>query len=121
MLHEVSFTLQVVVQQWMTLCSPLGIKILHLFLGASVSKYPRLGDIKQQKFILTFLEARHPKSSFWQGHAFSGLPWWLSGKESTSNSGDLGSIPGLKRSPGEGKSNPLQYSWLGKPMDRGAW
>ena len=32
-----------------------------------------------------------------------------------------GLIPGSGRSPGEGNSNPLQYSWLGNPMDRGAW
>ena len=35
--------------------------------------------------------------------------------------GDVHSIPGLGRSPGEGKGNPLQYSCLEKPMDRGAW
>ena len=35
--------------------------------------------------------------------------------------GDMGSIPGLGRSPGEGNGNPLQYSCLGNPMDRGAW
>ena len=34
---------------------------------------------------------------------------------------DLGSIPGLERSPGEGHGNPLQYSCLENPMDRGAW
>ena len=34
---------------------------------------------------------------------------------------DAGSIPGLGRSPGEGHSNPLQYSFLENPMDRGAW
>ena len=34
------------------------------------------------------------------------------------NAGDLGSIPGLGRSPGEGNGNPLQYSCLGNPMDR---
>ena len=37
------------------------------------------------------------------------------------NAGDVGSIPGLGRSPGEGKGNPLQYSCLGNPMDKGAW
>ena len=37
------------------------------------------------------------------------------------NTGDLGSIPGLGRSPGGGNGNPLQYSCLGNPMDRGAW
>ena len=37
------------------------------------------------------------------------------------NSGDVGLIPGLGRSPGEGNGNPLQYVCLGNPMDRGAW
>ena len=44
------------------------------------------------------------------------------GKESACNAGDLDSIfPGLGRSPGEGNSNPLQYSCLENPMDRRAW
>ena len=43
------------------------------------------------------------------------------GKESACNVGNLGSIPGLERSPGEGKGNPLQYSCPENPMDRGAW
>ena len=38
-----------------------------------------------------------------------------------SNAGDLGSVPGLGRSPGGGHGNPLQYSCLETPMDRGAW
>ena len=37
------------------------------------------------------------------------------------NAGDMGSIPGLGRSPGEGQDNPLQYFCLGNPMDRGTW
>ena len=37
------------------------------------------------------------------------------------NAGDLGSFPGLGRSPGEGNGNPLKYSCLENPMDRGAW
>ena len=43
------------------------------------------------------------------------------GKESACNAGDLSSIPGLGRSPGEGNGNPFQYSCLENPMDRGAW
>ena len=43
------------------------------------------------------------------------------GKESACNAGDLSSIPGSGRSPGEGNGNPLQYPCLGNPMDRGAW
>ena len=37
------------------------------------------------------------------------------------DAGDMGSITGSGRSPGEGNGNPLQYSCLGNPMDRGAW
>ena len=43
------------------------------------------------------------------------------GKESACSAGDLGSIPGLGRSPGEGNDNPIQYSCLEKSMYRGAW
>ena len=43
------------------------------------------------------------------------------GKASACNVEDPGSIPGLGRSPGEGNGNPLQYSCLENPMDRGAW
>ena len=50
-----------------------------------------------------------------------GFPADSDGKESTCNAGDLGSIPGSGRSPGEGNVNPLQYSGLENPMDRGAW
>ena len=46
------------------------------------------------------------------------VPWWLSGKESACSAGDLGLIPGLGRSPGEGNGNPLQYSCLENSMDR---
>ena len=42
-------------------------------------------------------------------------------KKPPANIGDMGSIPGSGRSPGEGNSNPLQYSYLENPMDRGAW
>ena len=42
-------------------------------------------------------------------------------KNPHANAGDAGSIPGLGRSPGGGHGNPLQYSYLENPMDRGAW
>ena len=42
-------------------------------------------------------------------------------KKSACSAGDAGSIPGSGRSPGEGNGNPLQYSCLENPMDRGAW
>ena len=47
--------------------------------------------------------------------------WCSEVKASTCNAGDLGSIPGLGRCPGEGNGNPLQYSCLENPMDGGAW
>ena len=42
-------------------------------------------------------------------------------KNPPANAEDVGSIPGSWRSPGEGNGNPLQYSCLGNPMDRGTW
>ena len=50
-----------------------------------------------------------------------GFPSSLDGRESACNAGDLASIPGWGRSPGEGNGNPLQYSCLKNPMDREAW
>ena len=49
------------------------------------------------------------------------LPRWLGGKELTCSAGNTGSIPGSGRSPGKGKGNQLQYSFLGSFMSRGAW
>ena len=56
-----------------------------------------------------------------QGPSMRGFPHDSVGKESACNAGDLGLIPGSGRSPGEGNSNPLQYSRLENPMDRGTW
>ena len=50
-----------------------------------------------------------------------GFPSGSDGKASVCNAGDPGLSPGLGRSPGEGNGNPLQYSCLDNPMDRGAW
>ena len=50
-----------------------------------------------------------------------GFPHSSVGKEFACNAGDLGSIPGLGGSLGEGNGNPFQYSCLENPMDRGAW
>ena len=57
-----------------------------------------------------------------KGEEFQLKPQWLSSKESAySAGGDRGSIPGSGKSPGGGNGNPLQYSCLQNPMDRGAW
>ena len=50
-----------------------------------------------------------------------GLPGGSEVKASACNAGDLGSILGLGRSPGEGNGNPLQYFCLENPLDGGAW
>ena len=50
-----------------------------------------------------------------------GFPGGSEVKNPPINSGDMRLIPGSGRSPGEGNGNPLQYSCLGNPMDRGAW
>ena len=52
---------------------------------------------------------------------FLGFPAGSDGKESAFSGGDLGSIPGLGSSPGGRLGNPLQYSCLENPQDRGAW
>ena len=68
----------------------------------------------------------HKPSSLWD-FAMAALANWFGfpsnseTKESACNVGDMGSIPGLGRSPGGGHGNPLQYSCLENPMDRGAW
>ena len=58
---------------------------------------------------------------FWKVINILAFPGGSDGKASAYNVGDLGSIPGSGRSPGEGNHNPLQYSCLENPMDRGAW
>ena len=50
-----------------------------------------------------------------------GFPGGSEVKASACNAGDLGSIPGSRRFPGEGNGNPLQYSCLENPIDSGAW
>ena len=50
-----------------------------------------------------------------------GFPHSSVGIESACNAGDLSSVPGLGRSPGEGNGYPLQYSCLENPMDSGGW
>ena len=63
----------------------------------------------------------HLKKNYRKIYIKFGLPLWLSSKDSTCNAGDLYSVPGLGRSPGAGHGNPLQYSCLENPLDRGAW
>ena len=54
-------------------------------------------------------------------HSIEGFPGGSVVKNLPANAEDVGSVPGSGRSPGEGNGNPLKYSCLGNPMDRGAW
>ena len=67
------------------------------------------------KFYSIFVEIIHIHKNH------PGFPGGSEVKASAYNAGDLGSIPGSGRSPGEGHGNPLQYSCLENPMDSGAW
>ena len=68
----------------------------------------------------TFYRDGMPRLLFRGCAKLQGLPRWLSGKESACSLEDPDSIPGLRKSSGGGSGNPLQYSCLGNPMDRGA-
>ena len=65
--------------------------------------------------------AKHVLSAFLFNPLTLGFPGGSDAKESACNAGDSVSILGSGRSPGEGNVNPLQYSCLGNPMDRGGW
>ena len=60
-------------------------------------------------------------SFLWLSNILLGFPSGSDGIESACNEGDLGLIPGLGRSPGEGNGYLLQYSCLEHPIDKGAW
>ena len=103
------------------------------------------GHIGTGKLKSIFLELRMLHQFYWKDWGFSfettplediesskaafaddfrvddGFPGGSDSMASACNAGDLGSIPGWGRSPGEGNGNPLQYSCLENSMDRGAW
>ena len=80
------------------------------------------------QLVKSLMQCRRPRFNSWVGKicwkrdrlpspVFLGFPCYSAGKESACNMGDLGSIPGLGRSPGEGKGYPLQYSGLENYID----
>ena len=78
-----------------------------------------LSILLQSYLLLTCLEFSGGfLNLFWKRLSF---PGGSDGKASVCNVGDLGSFPGLGRSPGEGNGNPLQYPCLENPMDRRTW
>ena len=81
-------------------------------------KYQEAKDKSLNCFMPSFIsrmELKRPTSRILD------LPGRSEVKNPPANSEDMGSIPGLGRSPGERNGNPLQYSYLSNPMDRGAW
>ena len=72
--------------------------------------------LKEDSFICYISQNQGYDLIWW----FQGFPHGSDGKESTCNSGDLGLVPGLGRSSGEGSGYPLQYACLENPMDRGS-
>ena len=78
-------------------------------------------DCKRHEISPLSLPRPAPGFGYWIISLSSYFPGDSGGRESACNAGDLGSIPGSGRSPGEGNGNPLQDSCLGNPMDKGAW
>ena len=74
-----------------------------------------------QGTLTSLLQHYSSKASILWCSALCGFPGGSEVKTSACNAGDLGSIPGSRRSPGEGNGNPLQYSCLKNPMYRGAF
>ena len=72
-------------------------------------------------FILYDILLGKTRAILYNLYAYKGYPDGSDGKEFSCNAWDLRPVPGLGRSPGGGHGNPLQYSCLGNPMDRGAW
>ena len=89
----------------------LFLHILTEFGGVSLWILANLIDVKWYLIVLICISLM----------TYEVLPVGSHSKESACNTGDLSSIPGLGRSPGEGHGNPLQYSCLENSMDRGAW
>ena len=109
---------------WVELASQVVLVVKNLLANAGdrrdMGSIPGLGRSPGGEYLLsepwdlTFLVVVAPQ----EGRDFSG---GSDGKESACNEGELGLIPVLGRSSGEGNGNPLQYCCLENPMDRGAW
>ena len=93
----------------------LSINIYPLFLDSflyrSLQILSRVSCTIQQVLIHYFIS----------NSAYMGFPYDSDGKESAGNAGEWNSFPGSGRSPRGGNGNPLQYSYLENPMNRGAW
>ena len=84
-----------------------------------------VGGTPKRRRIAKLLRTNHGASSSLRVFAALIMGWSFPGgsavKNSPASAGEVGSFPGSERSLGEGNGNPLQYSCLGNPMDRGDW
>ena len=125
-----------VAQSCPTLCDPMDCSSpgssVHGILQARILEWvaiPSPGDllnpgIEPRSLTLPAdsLSSKPAKSPLtYSSYYHKGFPGGSGVKASAHNAGDLGSIPGSGRSPGDGNGNPLQYSCLENPMDGGAW
>ena len=92
--------------------------ICHLILGIIIVYFFNLNWYFYNRSMTIFLSYHSWPGLFTN---LTGFPCSSVGKESACNEGNLGSVPGLGRSPGGENGNPFQYSCLEYPMDRGAW
>ena len=80
---------------------------------------------KESRGLLRQLDVLVPPRSVMEsltsGMGVTRLPWWLNSKESTYQCRRRRFDPWVRKIPGDGRGNPLQYSCLEKPMDKGAW
>ena len=94
----------------------------HQLDGHEFEQAPGAGDGQGGLACCVFMGSQRVRHNWatepnWTEYIKRGLPGWVSGKESACHSGDTDSVPGLGRSPGEGKGYPLQYSGLENSMD----
>ena len=94
--------------------------------GCSARRLPLFirTEILRTPYKLPSVEGTHPTLNLFLVTVYLAHPWWPGGKESACNAGGarhMSLISGSGRSPGRGHGNPLQYSCLQNPMDRGAW
>ena len=94
-----------------------GVCTYHKKAPVHTEKYQTFSRTAVEANFLKLIKAiyERPTLIILNGKALVGFPGGSDGKESTYNVGDLGSMPGFGRSPGEGNGNPFQYSWLENP------
>ena len=95
--------------------------ICHLIIASLVAQLVKNPPAMQEPLYNSWVRKISWRREKLSTPVFVGFPGDSDDKESACNAGDLDSIPGLGRSPGEGNERPIQYSGLENSMERGAW